>query len=54
MMTFAGKADLSIIENVKPESRKTGKSLLFFIVPMLSAVQIAIGHSFLGKIIFGP
>jgi hypothetical protein len=53
-MTPFGKADLLIIETFEPESKSTRKSLQLFIVPIVSAVQMVMGNSCFGILIFGP
>jgi hypothetical protein len=48
------KADLLIIETLKPESKSTQKSFQLLMVPIGSAVQMVTGNSCLGILIFGP
>jgi hypothetical protein len=48
-----GKANLLILETVEPESKSTQKSLQLLIVPIVSAVQIVMGNSCFGILIFG-
>ncbi len=54
VITPFGKSDLLIIETFKPESKSTQKSLQLLIVPIVSAVQMVMGDSCLGTLIFGP
>ncbi len=49
-----GRADLLIIETFEPESKSTKKSLQLLMVPIVSVVQIVMGNSCLGILIFGP
>ena len=48
-----GIADLLIIETVDPESSRTQKSLRLLTLPIVLAVQMAIGDSCFGITTFG-
>ena len=52
--TFGGKTDLLIMDTVEPESSSTLKIHLLLTAPIVSVVQIVIGHSQQGIAIFGP
>ncbi len=49
-----GKADLLIIETFKPESKSTQKSIQLLIVQIVPVVQMVMGNSCFGILIFGP
>ncbi len=54
VITPFGKADLLIIETFQPESKSFQKSLRLLMVPIVSAVQMVMGNSCLGILIFCP
>ncbi len=54
VITPFGKADLLIIETFKPESKCTRKSLWLLIEPIVLAIQMVMGDSCFGILIFGP